>query len=577
MARSRSPKKVEFKSGWRSAWIVLAVVLALRFIHFAGALHSPLSYQLSPDENFYLRFAQAVAGGAGGSTVEFAFLDPVYGYIAGFVFRLAGENLFAVYVLQILLDTFTAFCLILIGRELKRPRAGLLAALIYGITVTALLFCTTLLKTVWVANFMTVWVLAALVLLRRPRAYGWVLFGILCGYGIALRSTLALMTLLALVLLPWLHVTWKGRSVMETLRGMGLLLLGLALPLALLTLRNHRAAGVQSPLTNNGGVVLHMHYNPDNPTGRTWIPSFVSYFHPSDIQRGYTQEAEKRLGRTLTPLEVDAYWRGQAIDYIRSNPLAAARSIAGKFAQFVAYPEIPNNRSLADERLFSPMLRILPSPFGWLFALGVPGLVLWLTRDRRAWLAFAPIATVVVTVTVFVAIDRYRFQAVPIFALGAGLFLDALAEYLGQDRIRPAALLLAAAAALGTASVLLAHPLRPLPPRLDKAVWGYIRMGDIGAAKQAGLKAAATQPNNYRLFEALAYIAAEEKDYAGAAEHYRRAIRIKPDSHVAHFRLARLLERMGRRDEAAAHAAAAVRIARRPEYEALLRELTAGK
>ena len=41
----------------------------------------------------------------------------------------------------------------------------------------------------------------------------------------------------------------------------------------------------------------------------------------------------------------------------------------------------------------------------------------------------APIATVIVTVSVFTPIDRYRFQAVPLFALGAGLFLHSLFEY----------------------------------------------------------------------------------------------------------------------------------------------------
>ena len=316
LAKSRGWKKAAQKPpGWRPALIVLGIVLALRLVHFYYSLHSPLSYRLSPDEDYYLKFARAIASG-GGSTIEFAFLDPAYGYILGLILKLLGPSVFTVYILQILLDTLTAFCLILIGRELGHTRAGLWAGLFYGFSVMALLFCTTLLKTIWVANFMAVWVLAALVLLRRPRFYCWLLFGVLCGYGIALRSTLLLMAGLALLLLPWLNIAYSRRSLRETARGTALLIAGMLLPLALLSVRNYRASGVLSPTSNNSGVVLHMHFNPDNPEGRMWIPAFVSYFHPLDIQRGYTEEAQRRLGRALNPREVDKYWRSQAIQYV---------------------------------------------------------------------------------------------------------------------------------------------------------------------------------------------------------------------------------------------------------------------
>jgi tetratricopeptide (TPR) repeat protein len=574
---TRGSKKTAKTTGYRSILIVLGIVLILRLIHLACAMHSPLSFQLSPDEDYYMRFALSVAQGNGGSTVQFAFMDPAYGYIAGMVFRLSGGSLFVLYILQILLDTFTAFCLILIGRELQRPRAGLLAGLVYGFTVTSLLFCTTLLKTIWVANFMTVWVLCGLMLLRKPKIYGWLLFGLLCGYGIALRSTLLLMAGVALLLLPWLSVLPARRSPWEIVRGTGMLILGLMLPITLLSLRNLRAIGAFSPLPTNGGIVLHQRYNPDNRTADNWIPAFVSYWHPIDIQRGYTEEARKRLGRELTPREVDTYWRGQAMDYIFSHPSNVSSNILRKFALFVAYPEIPNDRSLADERLFSPILSILPSPFGWLLALGVPGFVLLLWQDRRGWLVMAPIATVIVTVTLFDSIDRFRFQAVPVFALGAGLFLEYLSEYLNQKKIRQAAIMLTAAAALGAASMLLADTSQLPPTRWDKAVWGYLKMGNQKAAKALALKVIEEQPANYRNQNALGQIAASEGDYAGAANYYRRAVELRPNSHVDHYQLALMLVKVGLHDEAVEHAAAAVRITPQPEYRALLKELTAGR
>jgi tetratricopeptide (TPR) repeat protein len=581
VARSRSsirrPQKTEKKPGYRSSLIVLGIVLLLRLIHLAFALNSPLSFQLSPDEDYYLRFALSVAQGNGGSTVQFAFMDPAYGYIAGVVFRLFGTSLLALYVLQIFLDTFTAFCLILIGRELKRPRAGLWAGLIYGFTATALLFCTSVLKTVWVANFMTVWVLCGLLLLRKPKMWGWLLFGLLCGYGFALRSTLTLMAGLALILLPWLSAVQARRSPWEIVRATGMFLLGLVLLTALLSLRNLRAIGAFSPMPTNGGIVLHQRYNPDNRTADNWKPSFVSYFHPIDIQRGYTEEAQKRLGRILTPREVDKYWRDQAMSYIFSHPSHVAKNILRKFTLFIAYPEIPNDRSLTDERLFSPVLSILPSPFGWLFAMGVPGFALLLWHDRRGWLVMAPIATVIVVVSLFDAIDRFRFQAVPLFALGTGLFLEYLFEYLSQKKIRQSAIMLTVAAVLGALSISLAEFAPSPQTRWDRAIFGYLQMGKREEAKELALRAAEEQPGNYRVQQALGQIASSEGDHAGAVNYYRRAVELKPDSYVDQYNLAVALFKIGLREEAIEHAAIAARINSNPEYRALLQELTAGK
>lgn len=80
---SRGSKKTVNRPGYRPVLIVLGIVLLLRLIHLAFAMRSPLSFQLSPDEDYYLQFALSVARGNGGSTDRFAFMDPAYGYIVG--------------------------------------------------------------------------------------------------------------------------------------------------------------------------------------------------------------------------------------------------------------------------------------------------------------------------------------------------------------------------------------------------------------------------------------------------------------------------------------------------------------
>ena len=557
--------------------LVIALTLGLRLIHMAYMLPSPLTFQRGPDEEYYLRFGQAVAGGDSDSA-EFAFMDPAYGYILGLIFRLLGTNVYAVYLVQVLLDTLTTYCIFLIGREFGRPRGGLYAALVYGLTCTAVFFSATLLKATWVANFMTLWVLVSLILLRTQRLSPWLLFGFLGGYGIALRANLILMAALSTVLLTWLSHDWSKRSARQTGLRIGIFAVGLALPLVFLSLRNERISSTFSPLPNNGGVVLHHLYNPENPRASVLFPKFVRFGTPTEIWLDYSKEAERRAGHALTPHEVDQYWRKEAVAYMVSHPTDVLGNAFRKLMEFVAYIEVPNNRSLVQDRLFSPVLRALPSPFGWLLALGIPGIGILLYRDRRAVLVVAPVVVAAVTVAVFFSEDRFRFHAVPMLAFGAGLFLEDMHGWVKTRRARKYVMGIVASALLGGTSVLLATQMPQPQVVWDRVIWGYLKMNSrdaIAPAKKLALQAAAEEPKNAKIQEALAYIAATEGKYPEAIAYYRRTVELRPDDHIAHYNLAKMLVKVGDDDEAVEEAATAARLEPLPEYRHLLDELNA--
>ena len=557
--------------------LVLAVALGLRLVHMTYMLPSPLTFQRGPDEDYYLRFGQAVAGG-GSDNAEFAFMDPAYGYILGLIFKLLGANVYVVYVVQVLLDTLTTYCIFLIGRELGHPRGGVYGALVYALTCTALYFCATLLKATWVANFMTLWVLFSLVLLRTKSLAAWPFFGLLCGYGVALRANLIVMAGLAALLLAWLSPGPRAGGVLRaTGIRLGVLGLGLALPLLLLSLRNERISGTFSPLPNNGGVVLHHLYNLENPSASLLLPKFVKFATPTQIWTDYSREAERRLGHALSPHEIDRYWRGEAVAYIVSHPADVLRNAGRKLLEFVAYTEVPNNRSLLQDRLFSPVLRVLPSPFGWLLALGLPGIGVLLYRDRRAVLVMAPIVVAAATVAVFFSEDRFRFHAVPMLALGTGLFLEDLHGWVKTGGTRALVMGSVASALVGGASVLLATQLPQPHVVWDRVIWGYLKMNSknaIAPAKTLALQVLAEEPTNARVQEALAYIAAAEGKYPDAIAYYRRTVALRPDDDVAHYNRAKMLVKVGEHDGALEEAAIAARLEPLPEYRQLLDELS---
>jgi 4-amino-4-deoxy-L-arabinose transferase-like glycosyltransferase len=545
---------------------VLALTLALRLMHLSSALQSPLSYQPGPDEDYYLRFGQAVAAGVGQDSPEFTFMDPGYGYLLGAVFKVVGVNLFAVYLLQALLDVGTAYVIMCIGRRLERPLAGLYGALLYGLTSTAILFCATLLKETCVAAFLAWWVLAALAVGRSDRRIAWLSFGVMCGAGIALRSTLLLLALFA-ALLP-LGVRRAGWPV-----NIALVIAGTALALTPWSLRNHAAYGSWSPLPHNGGVVLHQAYNVDNPGSAIWIPAFVNYSHPSAIWAGYAAEAARRAGHGLSPAGTDRYWRNQALDFIMKNPGIVMGDVVRKALVFVSDSEVPNNRSSAEERLFSPVLAWLPQPAPWLLAMGLVGLVWLAIQDRRWPVVAAPVFISWATVALFWAEDRFRFHAMPLLALCSGIWLDGMATALRNAR-RPAGFA-AAAVVVASLSLYLGSRFPPPPIRWDHVVWGYIKMGRRSDASALVERIVIEQPDNGPILEARGYLAAADRRYGDAAADLRRAIEVRPNSYLAHYNLAKALLALGDKSGAAAEANSSFALSPSADTQALITEIGA--
>jgi tetratricopeptide (TPR) repeat protein len=555
---------------------VLAAVLALRILHLSSALKSPLSYQPGPDEDYYLRFGEAVAAGVGADAPEFTFMDPGYGYLLGGLFKLLGVNLFAVYLLQALLDTATAYGILTIGRMLELPRAGLLGALLYAVNATAIMFCATLLKETAVAAYLCWWVAGALAVYRSPSKLASLAFGAYCGVGVALRSTLSVLVLVAL-LVPALAGAARGGAVrggaVRSTAGLAALFTaGLVLALAPWSLRNHRAFGSFSPLPHNGGIVLHQAYNVDNPQSAIWIPAFVNYSNPSEIWRGYAAQAQALAGRPLSPPEVDRYWRDQALGFMSEHPGAVAGEMAHKSLMFLADTEVPNNRSAVEERMFSPVLQLLPAPAIWLLSMGLAGLIWLARRDRRWVIVAAPIALSWATMTFFWAEDRFRFHCMPELALCSGLIIDELMRHAGRywQRRRPgtpeegtpdaggmAAGVLGAsgfAVAVAAVSLCLGSLFPPPPVRWDHIVWGYIKMGQLDQARSLAERIATLQPDNGPIMEARGYLAAADRNYADAVRSFSRAIALRPRSYLAHYNLAKAFLALGDKTQAAEEA-----------------------
>jgi hypothetical protein len=442
------------------------------------------------------------------------------------------------------------------------------------------MFCTTLLKEVWVTAFLTWWVVGALALSRSRRPWTWLLFGLYTGLGVGLRSTLLLLGLAA-VLLPLLSdqraaALEAGNGMRQWAARAALVICGMVVALLPWSLRNGQAYGSLSPLPHNGGIILHQIYNDRNPQAEIWVPPFVSYLHPSEIWRGYEAEANRRAGYSLSPSEVDHYWQQEALTFIDSHPEQVLGDVLRKSLGWLSNAELANNRSDVEERMFSPVLALLPSPAAWLLAMGLAGL-LWLAGEDRRWPIIAvPIVLAWLTMAVFFAESRFRFHATPVLAFCSGVWIDQVVRHANSVGKRPTAIFVGLAAAIATASLLLGSRTPPAPVQWDRIAWGYINMGKIPEAQAVAERVSKEQPNNAPIFEALGYTAVARQHYDDAAHALQHAIELRPGSHLAHYNLARVYLAIGDRKRAAEEAGIAVNLNPSPDYQALLNQIEAG-
>ncbi|MEH6607995.1 MAG: glycosyltransferase family 39 protein [Halioglobus sp.] len=543
---------------------LLGLALVLRLIHLSTFASNPITYYPGPDEAFYLAFGADVAAGGLGLSGDFAFMDPLFGYFLGLLFYFTGENLFALYLVQILIDVLTVWMIYLAGRHCWGHRAGLLGGYSYALAATAIFFTTTALKPTLAALFVSCWVMTTLRINEERGAVRGLYYGLLLGLGVALRSNFLLLAAAGLCLsVFWIRPGVAGKLHFGSRHiaiGLGFLLV-----LAVLAGRNHHISDEWKFLPANGGVVLHQLYNRDNLQALEFHPEFVSYGSPVSILTGYQSEAERRIQRDISVYEMSGYWRDQARDFVAENPGVAISNILRKAIEFVAYSEISNNRSFNLEREFSVVLNILPSSFGVLVALGLPGLMLIGLRNKRNLVVcLIPLAIVFATFVIFIAASRFRMHGLPVLAVGTGVSLAAISD--SDFSAMRKRILIFCASALFMLSFVATFYTRTEAERSLSLAWGFVKMGSPEAAYTLIIenqKKGALSPSELDL---LGYISLEQGDNNSAIDYYSKAAGQSPTRHISQYNLSIAYSRSGQFLAALRSINAAMVHAYSPEY-----------
>jgi tetratricopeptide (TPR) repeat protein len=551
------------------AWFVPAifgVALLVRLIHVWLIRRSPYFATLMGDSRGYDEWAQRIAGGDWLGHDVF-YQAPLYPYLLGAIYAVAGRHLLLVRIIQALIGSASCALLAAAAADLFSRRTAIAAGFMLALYAPAIFFDGLLQKSVLDVFFvcLALWLIAqdgtaenaehakkTNFSLRSSRPLRFLLLGLTMG-GLALTRENALVFII--VILIWIVVTGLGvrswglggrgqaqgrrdvggsstQSLAPTLARVSLFLLGLAIVLLPVAARNSYVGGGFYITTSQFGPNFYIGNNP--AADGTYQSLRFGRGSPEYERQDATEIAERALGTRLTPAEVSSYWTDRALAFVTTEPASWLRLIGRKFALLCNATEMVDTESQEAHAEWSLPLRIggFVGHFGVLVPLALLGVILTWPIRRRVWILHAMTAAYGASVILFYVFARYRYPLVPLLMLFAAAGLVAIPGVIrGRPALAGGAWPLAAVAA---AAVFCNWPM------LSKSVMRAVTETNLGSALQA----------EGRLDEAI--------------DHYHRAIELAPDFPPAYNNLASTLRAKGQVAEAIATYQQALRV--RPQY-----------
>jgi tetratricopeptide (TPR) repeat protein len=396
----------------------------------------------------------------------------------------------------------------------------------------------------------------------NPSFLNWLLCGMILGFSAITRPTI-------LVFIPfvwfWIFLVFiKEKKLKEVLIFCAIFVIGSALVISPVTLRNYLAGKDVVLIASQGGINFYIGNN-ENSDGMSAI------FYKQDWQyQDFQRMAERESERSLKPSQISDFYYQKGIGFLRNQPGKALRLLVKKLYLFWNRFEISNNQDIYFFRRYSSLIRILPFGFWLVGPLGLVGMVLCFCDRRikaiKKWKAvLLPalfILSYMLTVVAFFVTARFRLPVIPFLIIFSALALVWLWEKLWGKELSSLALFLALlfpfailtnsnAYHLSVGDFSQAHfslgNVHLKAGRLDLALKEY----DVALQRNPDLPRA-------HLNKGIVFL--ERKQYDEAQEEFHHELRINPNEDKAYNNLSAAYRLQGLHDQAVENAEKAVKL-----------------
>lgn len=514
--------------------IVALAAIAIRIIYLIQISRDPGFQVPMVDEKWHWLWAQDILHKSFWGEGSY-FRAPLYPYFLALLALITNTSIFWSKLLQVLLCAGTAILIFKLAEHLFNRTTAIVAGLIYAVYGT-LVFYEAMFLIPAIFLLFVVWGMYRLLACRdNPSWKGMLLTGIIFGLASLARPNILLTIPFLMV---WMFFTAERESGFLSRSKLPIVLLvGVILTIAPVTVRNKIVTGDFILISSQGGVNLYLGNNPDADGLTMLMPDVklneaVSWDQFGKVTRA---AAERESKRSLSDAEESSFWSAKAVDFIVHNPGKFLNLVWRKTVYLFSGFENSDNADIYYQRkrssLFSILVwhKLIYFPYGLLIPLTIVGV--YLTRDRFKKLLpiYIYLLAYIPSIVLFLVTARHRLPLIPFMIILAAAGLTRL--FSGPIK----------KGSVGIALVLFAVPLVALnrtyydegessgfQVHFNNGI-KYEQLGEMVKAEQEYQLADDIYPGSPTLINNLAYAQYSNGKYDLASRNFARAISIKPD------------------------------------------------
>jgi 4-amino-4-deoxy-L-arabinose transferase-like glycosyltransferase len=474
---------------------------------------------------------------------------PFYHAFLAVLYLVLGRSVLAAIIVQYLIGSLCCVLTYFIGARFFDRRIGIAAGIAMALTASEIFYEGRLLPPVLITLLNLTIILLAAKQIKQPAVWRWPAIGLLIGLSAITRPDILLF---APAFLIWMWLERKTLLPRRPLIWTSVVILGMALPVGLVSLRNLVVGNDFAFISTNGGVnfLIGNHPNMEKMLG----------IRPG-IEWNKLMYAPMAEG-AVTPSQVSSYFYRRAAQLMWKYKRITIGNLCRKLVWIWRGQEIKRNEDDYYLTRFSPLYRALlwrvgPTgfPFGIIGPFALLGLVLCFSRRRELSLLYAYVATQALMLVVFFPCSRYRVPMAPVLLIFGAAAAFEVIQTARRKRFGDLATLLCLLLAFGFASTIYPPKFEGTPVKREAENYWLLA---LAAAKEGRPddtvdlcgKGLALVPKHTDLLLLRMLAFHKQGDYAKSEQDALKCLKLAPGYRPIYTTLLDIYERQGKYDEA---------------------------